>query len=102
MWILGNSRERKAVVTALSEVGERGLSVCGLGIAVDIPEAELTSVLDTLVSDGVVRRRGQGQPQDLGQGQTWIHTPGRSAPTYHMAQRGNPIVPSPRGRRTTA
>jgi DNA-binding IclR family transcriptional regulator len=86
MWALGNSRERRAVLTALSEVGERGMTLCALGVAVDIPEAELKSVLERLVSAGVVRR--QGQP--------WTDTTGLNAPIYHLARRAYPPVPRPR------
>lgn len=57
-WFRGSSRQRKAVLSALSAVGETGMTLLALGLAVDIPEGRLGTILEGLVRSGHVRRRG--------------------------------------------
>jgi hypothetical protein len=57
-WSRGSSRQRKAVLSALSAVGETGMTLLALGLAVNIPEGRLDTILEGLVRSGHVHRRG--------------------------------------------
>jgi hypothetical protein len=74
IWSRGNSRQRKAVLSALSAVGETGMTLLALGLAVNLPEGRLGTILDGLVRSGQVRRRGA--PSSL---------PGPRTAHYHLA-----------------
>ena len=54
MWSRGYPRQRRAVLAALSAVGDTGMSVLALGVALDLPEPQVTEVLDRLVRSGRV------------------------------------------------
>jgi hypothetical protein len=56
MWSLITGRRHRAVLSALSAVGNTGMSVSALGVAVDLPEAELDQVLTNLERSGRVDR----------------------------------------------
>jgi hypothetical protein len=56
MWSLITGRRHRAVLSALSAVGTTGMSVSGLGVATDLPEAELDQVLGNLERSGRVGR----------------------------------------------
>jgi hypothetical protein len=62
------------------------MTLGALGVAVDLPEAELASVLEWLVSAGVVRR----DPDP------WIDTTGINTAVYHLTRRAYPRVPRQR------
>lgn len=61
-WSRAATRERKAVLSALSAVGETGMSLLALGLAVNIPESKLHRILEGLMRSGRVRRRPEGLP----------------------------------------
>ena len=54
MWSLGYSRRRRAVLRALAAVGDPGMSLLALGVALDLSENALETVLDTLLRSGDV------------------------------------------------
>jgi hypothetical protein len=56
MWSLITGRRHRAVLSALTAVGNTGMSVSALGVAVDLPEAELGQVLTNLQRSGRVDR----------------------------------------------
>ena len=56
MWSLITGRRHRAVLSALTAVGNTGMSVSALGVAVDLPEAELDLVLVNLERSGRVGR----------------------------------------------
>ncbi len=74
IWSRGRSRQRKAVVTALSAVGDNGMSLLALGVAVNIPEAHLQSILDHLIHSGQVRSRPLSE----------VSIPGQRSPRYQL------------------
>lgn len=74
IWSRGNSRQRKAVLSALSAVGETGMTLLALGLAVNLPEGRLGTILDGLVRSGQVRRRGASSS-----------LPGPRTAHYHLA-----------------
>jgi DNA-binding IclR family transcriptional regulator len=97
MWSRGSSRDRRAVLAALEAVGETGMTVLALGIAVDKPENHVQSVLEDLVATGLVRRGGAGP---------WGVT-GPQAASYYLARfappavdAASPRVAGPRSRRS--
>ena len=59
MRICGNGRGRKAVLSALAAVGEQGMTLFALGVAVDLPESDLQALLNRLVLSGHVRCVGE-------------------------------------------
>lgn len=82
----GNGRGRKAVLSALAAVGEHGMTLFALGVAVDLPEQDLQTVLDRLVSSGHVRRTGE----------CGYATLGSASPRYRLARRSPFVVPAQR------
>jgi len=60
MRVCGNGRGRKAVLSALAAVGEQGMTLFALGVAVDLPEPDLQALLNRLVLSGHVRCVGDG------------------------------------------
>lgn len=93
IWSRGRSRQRKAVVTALSAVGDNGMSLLALGVAVNISEAHLYSILGDLIHAGQVRSRS-GQE---------VSIPGQRLPCYQLVSHaGSSMVGlSPRRARST-
>lgn len=87
MWTHGNSRERRAVLTALAAVGDSGMTLLALGVAVNLPEPALQAVLERLIATGHVRRCG-----DAAQ----LIASGRRAPMYHLTRPSYATVPVPR------
>jgi hypothetical protein len=65
-WSRGSSRQRRAVLSALAAVGETGMTLLALGLAVNLPEARLNAILDKLLRSGQVRRRGKNPSAILG------------------------------------
>lgn len=59
MRVCGNGRGRQAVLTALAAVGEHGMTLFALGVAVDLPEPDLQALLNRLVLSGHVRCVGE-------------------------------------------
>ena len=74
-WSRGSSRQRKAVLSALAAVGETGMTLLALGLAVNLPEGRLYTILESLVLSGRVRRRGT--PSSM--------IPGPRTAHYHLA-----------------
>lgn len=85
-WSRGNSRQRKAVLSALSAVGETGMTLLALGVAVNIPEGRLHTILEGLVGSGQVRRRGASTSTVPGPRNAHYHL----ATARHSAVRGIP------------
>lgn len=79
IWPSQRSRHRRAVLTALSAVGENGMSLLALSVAVDIPETSVQQILDQLIESGQVQYQ-RGSPQAV---------PGHYAPRYHLVGRTN-------------
>lgn len=75
MFWSGSSRQRKAVLLALSAVGETGMTLLALGLAVNLPEGRLHTILEGLVRSGQVRRRGNSSSP----------VPGPRTAQYHLA-----------------
>jgi hypothetical protein len=73
IWSRGRS-QRKAVVTALSAVGDTGMSLLALGVAVNMPEAHLQSILDHLILSGQVCSRSASD----------VSIPGQRSPRYQL------------------
>jgi hypothetical protein len=86
MRVCGNGRGRKAVLTALAAVGEQGMTLFALGVAVDLPEPDLQAVLNRLVLSGHVRCLGEAAETGIS---GWAR--------YRLAQR--PVVYIPAQRR---
>jgi len=82
-WSRGSSRQRKAVLSALSAVGETGMTLLALGLAVNIPEGRLTTILEGLVRSGQVRRRGAASST----------IPGPRTAHYHLASSRHSVLP---------
>lgn len=82
IWSPHRSRQRKAVVSALSAVGENGMSVLALSVAVNIPEASLQNILDRLVDSGQVCPR-------IGPDMT---LPGQRSPRYQLVTSTGPSL----------
>ncbi|MDQ1288676.1 MAG: hypothetical protein QG622_2242 [Actinomycetota bacterium] len=59
MRVCGNGRGRKAILSALAAVGEQGMTLFALGVAVDLPEPDLQAVLNRLMLSGHVRCTGE-------------------------------------------
>jgi hypothetical protein len=55
VWIPKARRRRRAVLFALTAAGAPGMSVSALGVAADLPEAELQALLLDLTAGGRVR-----------------------------------------------
>ncbi|MEJ2579921.1 MAG: hypothetical protein P8Z68_12655 [Kineosporiaceae bacterium] len=83
IWSRHRSRQRKAVVTALSAVGENGMSLLALSVAVNIPEPSLQVILNRLVDSGQVSPR---TGPDLA-------IPGPRAPRYQLVSHPDPTPP---------
>lgn len=90
MRVCGNGRGRKAVLTALAAVGEQGMTLFALGVAVDLSEPDLQALLNRLVLSGHVRCTGE--PAEVGAG---FISSGRSR--YRLARR--PVLHIPAQRR---
>jgi hypothetical protein len=88
-WSRGSSRQRKAVLSALSAVGETGMTLLALGLAVNLPEGRLHTILEGLVRSGQVRRRGT--PSSA--------IPGPRTAHYHLASGRHSAVPGMTSRR---
>lgn len=54
MWSLGYALRRRAVLRALSAVGDPGMSLPALGVALDLSETSLSEVLHGMVRNGEV------------------------------------------------
>jgi hypothetical protein len=91
-WSRGSSRQRKAVLSALSAVGETGMTLLALGFAVNIPEGRLNTVLESLVRSGHVRRRGAAASA----------IPGPRTALYHLASGRHSALPGLQSRRVPA
>lgn len=90
-WSRGSSRQRKDVLSALSAVGETGMTLLALGLAVNIPEGRLGAILESLVCSGQVRRRGAASSA----------IPGPRTAHYHLATPRHCTLPGMQVRRTT-
>jgi hypothetical protein len=86
MRVRGNGRGRRAVLSALASVGEQGMTLVALGVAVDLPEPDLQAVLNRLVLSGHVRRVG-----DYG-----VAPAGRGRALYRLTRRPALYVPAQR------
>ena len=86
-WPTNGSRHRRAVVSALQAVGETGMSLLALSLALDLPEQDLRRTLDRLIATGRVGsvRRGTRASADL------------TAVRYRLARRPSYLsaLPSP-------
>lgn len=89
LWSRGNSRQRKAVLSALSAVGETGMTLLALGLAANIPEGRLNTILENLIRSGQVRRRGSS-PSAI---------PGPRTAHYHLASGRHSALSGPQARR---
>lgn len=65
MRVCGNGRGRKAVLSALAAVGDQGMTLFALGVAVDLPEPDLQATLNRLVLSGHVRCLGESAEAGL-------------------------------------
>ena len=54
MWFRRHARQSSAVLAALAQVGQPGMTANALAIAVNIPENQLLSILDELTRAGLV------------------------------------------------
>jgi hypothetical protein len=88
-WSRGSSRQRKAVLSALSAVGETGMTLLALGLAVNMPEGRLSTILESLVRSGQVRRRG-ASPSAI---------PGPRTAHYQLASGRHSALSGPQPRR---
>ena len=86
MRVCGNGRGRKAVLSALAAVGEQGMTLFALGVAVDLPEPDLQALLNRLVLSGHVRCVG-----DVGMAYA-----GGGRALYRLARRPMLYVPAQR------
>jgi DNA-binding IclR family transcriptional regulator len=77
------------VLSALSAVGETGMTLLALGLAVNLPEGRLHTILEGLVRSGQVRRRGT--PTSA--------IPGPRTAHYHLASGRHATVPGASNRR---
>jgi DNA-binding IclR family transcriptional regulator len=66
MRAVGNGRGRKTVLSALAAVGEQGMTLFALGVAVDLPEPDLQALLNRLVLSGHVRCLGDANTPRVG------------------------------------
>jgi len=82
MRVCGNGRGRMAVLSALASVGDQGMTLFALGVAVDLPEPDLQALLNRLVLSGHVRCEGAGVAA--------------SRPRYRLARRPVRYVPAQR------
>jgi len=76
MWSLGYVRRRRAVCRALAAVGDPGMSVLALGVALDLSESALEDILDDLMRSGEI---DAGRPGD--------HGSQLRAPRYRLSRR---------------
>ena len=89
MWSPKAGKRRRAVLTALAAVGEPGMSLFALGVALDLPEPDLNNLLHRLTTKGQVRQLGKASTPAIGGGtryqldriprQRGDHAPGRHA-----------------------
>lgn len=86
MRTLGNGRERKAVLSALAAVGDQGITLFALGVAVDLPEPDLQALLNRLVLSGHVRCLADPPVARVGQ----------PTPRYRLTRRSLLFVPAQR------
>ena len=94
MWSAGHPRRRRAVLAALRAVGDTGMSVPALGVALDLPEPQLVQVLDGLVRSGRVGAHEDPPfPRYVPSGTRYLLTTRRHARTRHH------LVPVPPARR---
>ncbi len=84
IWMLGRSRQRRAVMSALSAVGENGMSVLALSVAVNISENSLQDILENLIHSGQVCPRSGSE----------VAIPGQRSPRYQLANLPGPSFPS--------
>jgi hypothetical protein len=56
MWTRRTARGRRAVLFALAAAGTPGMTLCALGMAADLPEPYLQTLLINLTANGRVRR----------------------------------------------
>jgi len=56
MWIPRTTRARRAVLFALTAAGPSGMTLCALGMAADLPETDLETLLVDLTTNGRVRQ----------------------------------------------
>jgi hypothetical protein len=59
MLMPGNGRGRQAVLSTLAAIGDQGMTMFALGVAVDLAEPDLQALLNRLVLSGHVRRLGE-------------------------------------------
>ena len=86
MRVLGNGRGRRAVLSALAAVGDQGMTLFALGVAVDLPEPDLQALLNRLVLSGHVRCVGD----------TGLAPTGGTRMLYRLARRPALYVPAQR------
>jgi len=86
MRTVGNGRGRKAVLTALEAVGDQGMTLCALGVAVELPEPDLQALLNRLVLSGHVRCLSDVAMARVGQ----------TMPRYRLTRRSLLFVPAQR------
>ena len=86
MRVRGNGRGRKAVLSALAAVGEQGMTLFALGVAVDLPEPDLQALLNRLVLSGHVRCIGE----------VGVSPAGSSRTLYRLARRPALYIPAQR------
>jgi hypothetical protein len=86
MRVCGNGRGRKAVLSALASVGDQGMTLFALGVAVDLPEPDLQALLNRLVLSGHVRCVGESEIAPAGSGRA----------LYRLARRPMLYIPAQR------
>jgi DNA-binding IclR family transcriptional regulator len=86
MRVCGNGRGRKAVLSALAAVGDQGMTLFALGVAVDLPEPDLQALLNRLVLSGHVRCVGDAGMAAVGSGRA-LYRLARRPVFYIPAQR---------------
>jgi DNA-binding IclR family transcriptional regulator len=59
MLMPGNGRGRQAVLSTLAAIGDQGMTMFALSVAVDLPEPDLQALLNRLMLSGHVRRLGE-------------------------------------------
>jgi len=86
MRVRGNGRGRKAVLSALAAVGDQGMTLFALGVAVDLPEPDLQALLNRLVLSGHVRRLAEAG----------VAMAGPEFPRYRLSRRPVMYIPAQR------
>jgi DNA-binding IclR family transcriptional regulator len=97
MWFRRTAREGRAVLAALSAVGDTGMTALALAVTLNQPETRLHAVLDRLLQAGLIHRCvDSAGVTHLRRSRYRLCRTAAVSPATRTIRAGVPAIPAPR------